>query len=99
MTNGASTMQTRFAKPAELIETPLPDELILLDPSSGEMYSLNRTAQFVWERLGSSSPDDIAAQLVEAFEITPECAEADVRALLADLAKAGLIETLHEVDP
>lgn len=78
---------------AAVIATPLPDELILLDPATGAMHSLNATGRLVWERLGSATPDAIAASLAAAFDVTAAQAAADVRALLDGLAQAGLVES------
>lgn len=79
-------------KSPRVIETRLPGELILLDPSAGEMYSLNEAGAFIWDRLDAGSPDGIAAEIAEAFEVPRARAEADVEALIEELARVGLTE-------
>ena len=58
------------------------DEVILLDTSSGDFYSLNETATEVWKGLESNdSVDAIAAHLSAKYGIDVARAAADVSAL------------------
>lgn len=98
MSTDTDPTQAPIRRSTTVIETRLPDELILLDPSSGEMYSLNQTGQFVWERLDEGLLDRIPAQLAETFDITVARAGADVRALVQELARAGLVEPAGDID-
>lgn len=76
----------------QVIETELPDELILLDPATREMFSLNATGRVVWRALAERAGRAGAiARLAEAFAVDEETAGADVDALLARLATAGLV--------
>jgi hypothetical protein len=74
-----------------VLETALEGELILLDPATQEMFSLNRTGMFVWRALPAHDPAAIAAKLAERFAVPPQEALADVRALLDALLAAGLV--------
>ncbi len=74
-----------------VIETDLPGELILLDPATQLMFSLNETGRFVWRALPGRNPGQVAAALTSVFAVPPEQAQADVRALLAELRAAGLV--------
>ena len=52
---------------------------MLLDLNSGRCYTLGETGGFIWSRLdGLSSLEDIAAALVDLFEVDLETAEADL---------------------
>ncbi|HEU4743278.1 MAG TPA: PqqD family protein [Meiothermus sp.] len=73
-----------------LLETPLEDELVLLDTATRQMYSLNRTGGIVWRNL--ADPQRAEEELARAYGIPPEQAEADVRALLERLLARDLIE-------
>ena len=75
---------------AGLIETDLERELVLLDPETRLMYSLNATGRVVWRALGESE-DELAHRISARFAVGLEQALPDVRRLLADLARAGLI--------
>jgi hypothetical protein len=80
-----------YKRSPHVIATDLGDELILLDPTRGEMFGLNESGRRVWLDL-DHSPDVLAAAIAEEFAIEPARARADVELLLAALAEAGLIE-------
>jgi hypothetical protein len=75
-----------------IIETELEDELILLDPASGEMFSLNGTGRSVWRALDGRTVAGVVSAIESAYDVAPERAGEDVRALLAQLLEAGLVE-------
>ena len=76
----------------DVIVTDLAHELILLDPRKGQMYRLNETARRVWLGLPALRANDLASVLMSEFEVPPERACADVKALLLELTRAGLVE-------
>lgn len=58
----------------------------------GAMIRLNRTGQAVWDGLARGlSDDEIAAQLVEAFDIDAAQARADVAAFVRQATAEGLL--------
>lgn len=75
----------------ELIETDLESELILLDPRTQEIFSLNATARVIWRALPAAGVEPIVARVVAHFEVAPAEAETDVRGLLEELVGAGLV--------
>jgi hypothetical protein len=75
-----------------IIETDLGSELILLDPETQQMFSLNPSGRLIWRLLGAMSFDAIIANVVEQFDVSAEDADRDARALLARLNDAGLVE-------
>lgn len=79
-----------YAPAPGIVVTDLGDELILLDPTRGEMFSLNATGRCVWGALGGGLDAAVRA-LVDAFDIAAEQAAADARALVEDLVGAGLL--------
>ena len=61
-------------------------------PRRREVKVLNPTAMRVWALLdGTKTDEDLAAALAAEFDVTPEAALADVRALLADMASQGML--------
>lgn len=57
------------------------------------MVVLNDTGKFIWERLdGSSTPEDIAQQMAEYFDVCYEDAAKDVADFVAELRTLGLLE-------
>jgi hypothetical protein len=79
-------------KSPEIIETDLGNELILLDPRNGEMYSLNEVGRRVWVELPSQPVRRIAELIALDFDVLPEHAEADIALLLEALESAQLVE-------
>jgi hypothetical protein len=75
----------------EVIVTELDDELVLLNPRTQAMFTLNGTGKIIWQNLGQHNADEIAVKITEAFEIDLETAEKDVTALLETLQTAGLL--------
>ncbi|HYW34859.1 MAG TPA: PqqD family protein [Balneolaceae bacterium] len=75
----------------EIIETDLEDELILLDPETQEMFSLNETGRMVWNELPTSSITELVALIKNKFDVSSEIAEQDVNDLISNLSEAGLL--------
>ncbi|MFI5281248.1 MAG: PqqD family protein [Gemmatimonadales bacterium] len=90
MSASPAARNPRFAPKPGLIETDLERELVLLDPETRQMFSLNETGRIVWRALGDDE-DELARRLSTHFQAALEDARADVRRLLDELARAGLI--------
>jgi Coenzyme PQQ synthesis protein D (PqqD) len=75
----------------EILVTDLEDELVLLNPRTQAMFTLNGTGRVVWQNLGKVSPEAIAEKITEAFEVDLETAQKDTDALLETLKAAGLL--------
>lgn len=79
-----------------LYEAAFDDEMMGLDVEGGSYFSFNATGRRVWELLAEPrSLDALCAALDEEFEVEPAICRADVRALLAELEAAGLVEITH----
>ena len=60
---------------------------------SAPLFMLTVTGAHLWERLaGWSTPAELAAALVERFEVSSEIAAADVAAFLAQLRELGAVD-------
>jgi hypothetical protein len=79
------------AKPG-LITTDLGSELILLDPGTQQMFSLNAVGRLVWQSLGEHDLAAIAGRIAETFETDTATALRDAEALVAELHSAGLLQ-------
>ena len=72
------------------------DELVLLDAHNDAFFALNPTGAVVWSVLASGGPPEAAADaLVAWYAVTPETAEADVAAVVAELVGRGLLKRLE----
>ena len=68
---------------------------ILVDQESGYYFSLNKTGRFIWEKIdGKRSLRDIAAGMVERFEVDEETALKDCMELAERLLDQGLLTTI-----
>lgn len=57
------------------------------------MIVLNDTGKFIWERLdGSHTPEQIAAALVDVYEVSLDEAASDVNSFLNELENLGILE-------
>jgi len=87
----------RFQHKPGLVATDLESELILLDPSTQEMYGLNATGRAVWYELPHHDLTVIAGRLAAAFEADATRALADVEGIVGALIEAGLVKEKGEV--
>ncbi len=71
----------------------LDGEAVILDLEGHKLMGLNPTGSFVWGLLdGRRTLAQIAAAVVERFQVSADRAEADVSAFAAVLSQRGLIE-------
>jgi Coenzyme PQQ synthesis protein D (PqqD) len=90
--------QQKYRRRETVIVTDLQDELVLLDPQSVEMFSLNAVGRLIWLAL-PATPEAAAAQVTTTFAAEPAEALQDVLALLGDLQQSGLVEPSPEDHP
>ncbi len=73
-----------------VIETDLSDEMVLLDPRTREVFTLNAVGRVIWEHLDRGVAE-VVARVIDEFDITHEAATKDCETLLQQLSQAGLI--------
>lgn len=76
---------------SKVVITDLGDELVLMEPASGKMFSLNSSGRVLWQRL-PATPAELATALCEAFEVSREDALEDSQAWLSALVSSGLVD-------
>lgn len=68
------------------------DGLIVIDLDSGLCFTLNATGRAIWRGIeAGQDAERIAADLAGTYDIDAATAERDVRALLDELGRAGLL--------
>ena len=75
----------------KVVVTDLENELVLLDPQSKQMFSLNAVGRTLWMAL----PDglELAVERIhQEFEVGLEVARQDADKLIAELTRSGLLE-------
>ena len=81
------------ARGAGLIEAEVDDELMGLHIDNGTCYGFNPTATRVWQLIEQpKSLAELCGALTREFDVDAATCEADVRALLADLATDGIVK-------
>ena len=87
-----SSTSTVVASPRQ-VSTDLEGEAVILNFDKGIYYGLDGVGARTWELLQSPvTVAEIRDTLVAEYEVEPGRCEADLRALLSELADAGLIE-------
>ena len=67
-------------------------EMVVLDRERDLVHQLNLTATFIWNRCdGQCTAQEIARQLVDAFDVDLRTAEASVAAALEQFKQLGLL--------
>jgi hypothetical protein len=68
------------------------DSRVVLDPATGQYYALDEVSGRIWDLCdGSRSVTEVVAALCEEYDAPREEIQADVLALLAELAGDGLV--------
>jgi Coenzyme PQQ synthesis protein D (PqqD) len=83
-----------------VVVTDLDDELVLLDPVSKQMFSLNVVGRLLWLELPKQGLEGVLEQITKSFAVSPEQARADAMMLIENLSKSKLLEVKGSVtDP
>lgn len=76
----------------EVMASPLGEQTALLDRNRGVFYTLDEIGGFIWERLATpSSPDAIASELCQHYDVDRATAERDVMDFLTQLSDVQLV--------
>lgn len=76
-------------------------QALLLDATQDRLERLNAVGTFIWARIKERTHDvdAIHAALIEAFEVEPAQARADLEAFIAELSERAMIRmTEHHTD-
>jgi len=78
---------------SQLIEAEVDGELVALHVDSGTCYGFNGTATRVWGLIAEpKSLADLRATLLAEYDVNPELCDRQLRELLDELHRDGLIE-------
>lgn len=79
------------AKPLVVVQ-PIDGGAVLMNIATGDCFELNRIGVEVWNGLANGHPmATIVAALASSYDRPLSAIEADVRALIADLTRHGLL--------
>jgi len=83
--------EPRYRRDETLPFQEIQGQVIIVRPAGQEFHQLDETATFLWNRLDRPrAADDLAEELCEEYEVSPEDAARDVRSFLSDLEQKGL---------
>jgi len=87
------TLKQRVQANKEEVAAKVMDgEAILINLSNGIYYSMDKVGAVVWELIEKNfSPEEMAAVIVNRYEVNSEQAQADVERLLKELLEEKLI--------
>ncbi|MCL4489652.1 MAG: PqqD family protein [Chloroflexi bacterium] len=95
-----------YAPSDDIVARMIGGELIIVPLAAGigdmedEIYTLNPTGQAIWERLdGHRRLKDVVGELAAEFEAGPGEIERDVRGLVAELVKRGMLVEVNTREP
>jgi hypothetical protein len=72
------------------------EETVIISPGESVMHELNDTGSFVWRNIdGRRNAEDLAALLVEQYDVTRETALADTLSLLEELSSRKLLISME----
>lgn len=84
----------------EVVGVEVDDEAVLLVEGTRDLHALNGIGTVVWDLCdGTSTLDDIVADLAEAFGADPDVIRNDVVGLARGLGRAGLLVGVKREDP
>ena len=79
------------ANPSIVVQ-PMESGAVLMNMATGDCFELNHIGVDVWTGLANGqTPAAIVAALAARYDRSPSEIESDVRALLADLTRHGLV--------
>jgi hypothetical protein len=82
-----------------IVITELEDELVLLDPSSKQMFSLNAVGRLLWDQLPSLGLTGVLERIEATFEVGADRARTDAMALIENLVRANLLVETRSPEP
>jgi len=84
-----------FQRRPDLIGSPTPEALVVLDVQSGDFYSFSGPSARIWELLEAPiSASEAVARLISEFDIDEHSCRAEVEAHLARLESEGLVKAV-----
>jgi pyrroloquinoline quinone biosynthesis protein D len=79
--------------PSTFAETRIDDEIVVMDLSSGDFFSLTGSAAAIWDLLdGTRDRAAVLAALASDFDASAEDMASDLDTFLGELRASGLID-------
>ena len=86
------TLETVVCRSPDVLASPVENELVMMDIERGMYYALNAVGIDIWDRLAEPiKVANLCAQLQQGYAVDRATCEADVLAILSDMASSGLV--------
>jgi hypothetical protein len=87
----------QVSRAENLVWRKIGDDIVVIKDDGRSTYILNKTSAFIWERCdGGTSIDEIASQLCDHFDVSLAEAKVDIRRIVAELSRAGIMNQFEE---
>lgn len=85
-----------YIQNAEIIQSKIGDEVVMLDMASGFYFGLNSVASVIWQKLEKGiSFDALIGQLMEEFQVERALCEQDTKELINQLLEKNIIRIVE----
>ena len=86
------TLEATVVRSNDVLASPVDNDLVMIDLERGMYYALNAIGADIWERLAQPvAVADLCDQLMQKYEVDRETCQADVLAVLNEMAANGLL--------
>jgi hypothetical protein len=93
MTETAITPDSVICQSQSQVSTEIDGETVLLSIDKGNYYGMNKVLTAIWNWLEQPMKvSDICHKLTETYDVSGDVCEKDVRMVLGELRKEGLID-------
>lgn len=85
-------MEVNYQRNSDFIWKELKDEVVLLNPKTGDYFGLNAVGASFWKRLDGETPlQAIVVGLLDEFDVDRVTLENDLSDLIVKLTEKGLV--------
>ena len=86
----------KYIQNAEIIQSKIGEEVVMLDMESGFYFGLNSVASIIWAMMESGiSFENLCDQLTQQFEVERAVCEADTQELIKQLLEKKIIRVVE----
>jgi len=86
----------KYIQNAEIIQSKIGEEVVMLDMESGFYFGLNSVASIIWGMMEMGiSFEDLCDQLIEQFDVERALCESDTQELIDQLLEKKIIRVIE----
>ena len=94
MNQHSHASQREIRRNPNVVARAVGESTVLVHLQTNRIFELNATASSIWKLIDSGESEPEVVRLLRAsFDVSAEVAERDLKGLLADLEREGILET------